>query len=188
MDEYSVAERVCKRGVGFPDSTDGIARHNHEDAKTRSGGDHAVTAPPVTVTATVTVTVSAAVTANPQPRPSGTPGGPASQRRTSSMVVRGKRGGLRPRCSGAGGLRLSRKSRSASRFPWSARQHYCARRAAVPDGRSGTIECPALPMECFPRVLAQPLPLSPRMILPGGIHERRSKICSVSCGRFGVAR
>jgi len=94
-----------------------------------------------------------------EPRPSGPPS--ATQRRASSVVAQRKRGGLRPRCSCAGGLQLSRESRPGAPFPWSARQHYCARRDALPDGRSGTIECPARPGgACIPRVLGLSRPLT----------------------------
>jgi len=46
----------------------------------------------------------------------------------------------------SGGLLLSRKSRTASCYPWSARSRHCAQPVAVPGGRSGTIADPALPV------------------------------------------
>ena len=78
-----------------------------------------------------------------EPRPSGTY--QPSQRRTSSVVVRRKRGGLRPRCSRE--RRPPTEPEEPYRFvlPVECPAHYCARRAAVPGGSSGTIECPARP-------------------------------------------
>ena len=69
----------------------------------------------------------------------------ASQRRTSSVVIRGGRKMCDHAARASGGLLPSRGSRPGASLPWSARRHYCARRAALPDGRSGTIERPARP-------------------------------------------
>jgi len=119
-------------------------RHNRVPGTSRCGAPYAC---PGAVTVTVTVTeadtdtdtdavsdagtdaVSDAVSdteadadtvrASPQSRPSGPP--LASQRRTSSVVIRGGRKVCDHAARASGGLLLNRDSRSAAPFPWSAR-------------------------------------------------------------------
>ena len=57
------------------------------------------------------------------------------------------REGLRPRCSRAGGLPLSRESPGSLPFPWVARHRHCAQRVWSPGGSTCTMPCPARPAE-----------------------------------------
>jgi hypothetical protein len=91
-----------------------------QSSGTRITSEIAMPAAPATAQAAAPAPVmgtgTGTVTTYPQLRPSGTYR--PSQRRTSSVVVRGKREGLRPCCPRAGGLLLSRKKRTGTLFPW----------------------------------------------------------------------